>query len=164
MTDDDAVALERLEADKVQAIREWPAYTGEFQPLDYALRSGGWLDTLPESPTTRRYAATKNRELVGFSILTDITSEAAEIYLAVRPGLTGHGIGRMLMDLTLAKGFCDLGLSRVYLKVRIWHKHAIDLYEKAGFVTTGHNREEVAGEMVDFQIMELQAKDFKPVA
>jgi RimJ/RimL family protein N-acetyltransferase len=145
-------------------IHAWPPYLGEFKPLDYALRPGGWLDTLPESSTTRRFIVKANRQLVGFSILTDITSEAAEIYLAVRPGLTGHGIGRMLMELTLAKGFRDMGLSRAYLKVRIWHKHAIDLYEKVGFVTTGHKREEVAGEMVDFQIMELQAKDFKPVA
>jgi hypothetical protein len=40
----------------------------------------------------------------------------------------------------------------------------IALYKKIGFVTTGQKREEVAGEMVDFQTMELQAKDFKPVA
>jgi RimJ/RimL family protein N-acetyltransferase len=159
-----SVSLQPLNVANVREINAWPPYEGAFRPLDYALRSGGWLDTLPESSSTCRFAALLDGRLAGFSILTDITSEAAEIYLAVRADLTGHGVGRQILELTLARAFFEMKLIRVYLKVRVWHKHAIALYEKAGFVTTGQKQEEVAGEMVDFQIMELQASHFKPAA
>lgn len=159
-----SVSLRPLIAADAREVNAWPSYEGAFRPLDYALRSGGWLDTLPESPATCRFAALLDGRLVGFSILTDITSEAAEIYLAVRPDLTGHGVGRQILELTLARAFFEMELARVHLKVRLWHKRAIALYQKAGFVTTGQKQEEVAGEMVEFQIMELQASHFKPAA
>ena len=157
-----SVSVQPMEVVTVREINSWPNYGGSFRALDYALRPGGWLDALPESINTRRFAARLDGQLVGFSILTDITREAAEIYLAVHPELTGRGIGRQIMESTLAKAFFEIGLSRVHLKVRVWHKRAITLYQKVGFVAKGQKREEVNGEMVDFQIMELQKADFKP--
>lgn len=162
MRSENEISFSPLDAACAKEIHAWPPYTGEFKPLDYALRSGGWLDAMPESPTTRRYAVRLDGRLTGFSILTDITAKAAEIYLAVKPGLTGKGIGGRLMELTLLNAFNELKLSRVYLKVRVWHKHAITLYEKVGFVTTGQKQEPIAGELVGFQIMELEAKNYRP--
>ena len=154
------LTLRLLSESHRQEIQSWPPYTGDFAPLDYALRPGGWLDSMPESAVTHRYAAMLNGQLVGFSLLTDITADAAEIYLAVKPGITGKGIGGQLMDLTLEKGFRDLKLGRIYLKVRVWHKRAIALYEKEGFMTTGRKQEEIAGEMVDFLTMEISASNY----
>jgi RimJ/RimL family protein N-acetyltransferase len=150
------VSLNPLSANDVEQIRAWPKYSGAFAPLDYALRSGGWLDMFPESSRTRRLGAWVNAEFVGFSLLVDITQEAAEFYIAVHPALTGKKLGEQITTATLLFAFRELQLKRVYLKVRIWHTGAKRLYEKCGFVVTGSIREEIQGEMVDFCLMEAR--------
>lgn len=142
-------------------IRGWPPYEGEFKPLDYALREGGWLDAMPESPSTRQFAVRSEGRLIGFSILTDIREGAAEIYLAVHPSHLGQGLGRQIMQSVLRIAFEELKLLSVHLKVRSWHTRAIALYERLGFVTTGEKRETVQGEMVTFRMMQLGVEAFK---
>ena len=129
--------IRQLTAEDVKTIRDWPAYPSEFSALDYALREHGWLDDFPEGPTNHRYGAWENAELVGFSILTEIRSRRAEFYIAVHPDKLGQGLGKVLTQLVLAKGFQELGLDTIYLKVRAWHARGIRVYEKAGFHKVG---------------------------
>jgi RimJ/RimL family protein N-acetyltransferase len=152
------VRLQPLTPDDVVAIRAWPPYTGEFAPLDYALRPGGWLDAFPESMTTRRLGIWSDGMLVGFSLLTDIKGERAEFYIAIHPQETGRGIGRLAIPKVLAIAFNDLRLQVVFLKVRVWHHHGIALYERMGFVATGEITEDVQGRPERFLKMEVRAK------
>jgi hypothetical protein len=55
--------LRPLSSADANNIKEWPKYPEEFERLDYALRSGGWLDTFPESPATVRLGGWLHGEL-----------------------------------------------------------------------------------------------------
>jgi RimJ/RimL family protein N-acetyltransferase len=149
------VVLRPLSPADVESIKQWPRYSGEFVLLDYALRSGGWLDTFQESATTIRFGGWLHGELVGFSLLTEISAESAEFYIAIHPAQTGRGIGRKITTEILKYAFANLKVRRVYLKVRKWHSRGIALYERVGFVITGDKIENIQGEPVDFFLMEI---------
>ncbi len=137
-------------------IRKWPPYTGDFAPLDYALREGGWLDAFPESETCRRLALLKDGELVGFSLLTDIRDGKAEFYIAIHPSWVGQGVGQEATRAVLAHGFRELGLQMIYLKVRSWHERGIHIYRKMGFSPAGEKTETIQGVTERFIIMEAR--------
>lgn len=142
------------EAD-TSAITRWPPYPQSLCDLDYALREGGWLDQFPESTQTRRFAAWEDAQLVGFSLLTDISTADAEFYIALHPQQIGRGVGRLIAQKTLAIGFTEMGLQRIYLKVRDWHQRGIVLYESLGFKKTGCSIVEIQGQPVNFVNMEI---------
>jgi RimJ/RimL family protein N-acetyltransferase len=149
------VAVKPLTATDVQAIRCWPAYTGRFLPLDYALRENGWLDQFPASATNRRWGAWRDGELVGFALLTNIQNEEAEFYLAVHPDRFRQGVGREITRKVLDLGTKQLGLKRIYLRVRDWHTDAIGLYKSVGFKELpGTQVNTVNGAPVTFVTME----------
>jgi len=156
------VVLRPLTEADARAVRDWPLYPPEVEALDYALRPGGWLDQFPEAADTQRFAAWDGPELVGFSILTHVAGGEAEFYVALRPDRIGRGVGRALTEQTLAAGFGGLGLKRIYLKVRPWHRRAAALYEKLGFRRTGRAVEEVQGRPVEFDLMEVGPADRRP--
>jgi RimJ/RimL family protein N-acetyltransferase len=155
------ITLKPLTREDVNVIRYWPPYPRELVDLDYASREGGWLDEFPESPTTRRFVAWNGSHLVGFSILTDIANGNAEFYIALHPGWIGRGIGREVTNQTLAIGFEQLDLRRIYLKVRDWHERAIALYESVGFRKFGTCVADVHGQPVHFVTMEIR-KPLRP--
>lgn len=109
----------------------------------------------PESPTTIRLGGWTNGNLVGFSLLTDITASSAEFYIALHPAKTGRGIGRQLTEETIKFAFTKLKLRKVYLKVRKWHSRGIELYKQVGFVVTGEKEEDIQGSPVGFYVMEI---------
>jgi RimJ/RimL family protein N-acetyltransferase len=150
------ILLKPLTPVDAAAIRRWPPYPERFKLLDYALREGGWLDEYPESSTTRRFAAWEDDKLVGFSLLTDIQNGQGEFYIAVQPELISRGIGRILMEQTIAFGFEKLALKRIYLKVRDWHQQGISLYESLGFRKCGTSVADIHGKPVHFVTMELR--------
>ena len=152
------VHLQPLAPDDVVSVRAWPPYAGEFAPLDYALRPGGWLDAFPESPTTRRFGIWRDETLVGFSLLTDINAGRAEFYIALHPQETGHGLGRAAIPKILSVAFSDLRLDVRYLKVRVWHRRGIALYERMGFVATGEKTEDIQGSPERFLAMEVHGE------
>jgi RimJ/RimL family protein N-acetyltransferase len=157
-----ALQLRPLAAADAATIAGWPPYRGDAAPLDYALRRGGWLDTFPAGAKTVHLGVCSRRRsaarLVAFSLLTDITREAAEFYIAVHPDELGRGIGRRATELVLDHARRDLGLSRVYLKVRTWHERAIQLYESVGFTRTGETEVDIQGNPVHFLIMEIDLR------
>jgi RimJ/RimL family protein N-acetyltransferase len=149
------IDLRPLAPADVARIRRWPKYPKEFALLDYALRSGGWLDLYAASPANLRLGAWSGGRLVGFSLLTDITPEAAEFYIALHPAQIGRGVGREVTAQTLEYAFKELGLKRVYLKVRPWHKRGITLYKQLGFVPKGLKTQLIQGKPVRFRVMEV---------
>jgi RimJ/RimL family protein N-acetyltransferase len=139
---DRVVVVRPLTATDVEAVRSWPPYTGRLHVLDYALRENGWLDQFPASATNGRWGAWRAGELVGFALLTDIQNHAAEFYLAVHPDRFREGLGREITRKVLDLGTKQLGLTRIYLRVRDWHKASLALFKSVGF-------RQLPGEQVD---------------
>ena len=151
------VTIKRLAAADAVAIEDWPPYPKAFASLDYALRHpDGWLHQFPESAENRRYAAWRGSELVGFSLLAHTKDGEAEFYVAVHPELLHKGIGRAITEQTVAAGFEQLGLSRIYLKVRDWHTGAARLYESVGFQKYGEAEELIQGKPTKFVMMQIR--------
>ena len=79
------------------------------------------------------------RRLAGY-VVALLTGEEAEIAdLAVEPGARRRGIGRALLDRTLAE-LADEGVRTLFLEVRESHRAARALYERAGFRAVGRRR------------------------
>ena len=152
----ETIRLESLVQGDADSINDWPPYPQELIDLDYALRPGGWLDQFPESTRTHRYAIKDGDLLVGFTILTNIRNADAEFYIAVHPDHLGKGIGTAATRQTVLIGFHRLGLSRIYLKVRLWHKRAIQTYKNVGFTMCGTSEEVIHGKHVQFLTMEIR--------
>ena len=148
--------LRPLSAADQRTVRGWPPYPSEFADLDYALRADGWLDQFPAGPGNHRYGAWVDRDLVGFSILTETGPGEAEFFIALHPERLGQGIGRELTPLVLAEGFRALGLRRIHLKVRSWHTRGIHLYAQAGFREVGETEMEIRGKRERFVLMEAR--------
>ena len=149
------ITLEPLTDADVTAIHQWPPYQKPFDVLDYALRSGGWLDNYPDSKTNVRYGIWQHGKLIGFSLLTDVKSGEAEFYIALHPDHTRRNVGREATVQTIRRGFREYGLNRIHLKVRDWHQGARRMYAGVGFQERGSLTELVQGKPVAFVKMEL---------
>jgi RimJ/RimL family protein N-acetyltransferase len=157
---DKSIQLRPLWPSDAKAVHAWPPYPPAFAKLDYALRPGGWLDQFPRSATppatTLRFAAWREGQLVGFAILTHITDTDAEFYLAIHPDHLRLRLGREITRQVLAFGFHEVGLRRIYLKVRTWHP-AVALYESIGFKRVGDPfTETIQGQADEFVTMECK--------
>jgi RimJ/RimL family protein N-acetyltransferase len=151
---DEVVTLKTLTDTDVAAIHAWTPYKAPIDVLDYALRPGGWLDQYPRSPRNVRYGIWHKGELVGFSLLTDIGNGEAEFYIALRADQTRRNLGREGTLQTIRRGFHELGLKRIHLKVRDWYG-ARKMYASIGFRECGNFEEQTDGKLVKFVRMEL---------
>ncbi len=86
----------------------------------------------------------------------------AELYIVVRPGCTGRGIGSQAVRWLCAYGFIQLGLIRIYLYTLAHNTGARRLYERLGFVHEGVLRSHIChqGEFVDRHVQALLKTDW----
>lgn len=153
--------LLRLLAEKDRGtIEQWPPYPFEFEGLDYALRKGGWLDEFCDKTEARCFIAEESGEPIAFTILAKTGEYEAEMRVALRADKTGLGLGRNVTTETLARGFGELGLSRIHLIVRKNNQRAIHLYQRLGFDAQGECCKIIKGHSVQFQIMSLLRCDY----
>lgn len=129
--------------------------------LDYALRDGGWLDEYLGKEATEILVAEDGDDVIGFSILTKKTGACAEFRIALHPHRLGHGWGRTLTRLTLARGFSGAAYEKIVLIVRKNNPRAQRLYESLRFLPCGECTELVNGEQVPFLQMEIDKKTFE---
>ncbi|MBI3562835.1 MAG: GNAT family N-acetyltransferase [Gammaproteobacteria bacterium] len=149
------LSLRPLHAADVAAIASWPVYPPEFTDLDYALRAQGWLAEHLHQPDTWVFAAHQADELIAFTMMAKTSEREAEFRIALRADKIGQGLGRLITGMTLAKGFTQLGLSRVHLIVRKNNPRAIHLYQRLGFVARAACWKEINGKRVHFLEMDL---------
>jgi nicotinamidase-related amidase/RimJ/RimL family protein N-acetyltransferase len=149
------IILRKMTEPDIREIYRWPAYPGDMEQMDYALREQGWLDEMHPKADASLYAATDGDELIGFSLLARTGAGEAEFRIAVRADRTGQRLGETITMLTLRKGFAEMGLSRIHLIVRTNNNRGIRLYRRLGFTECGRCRKEIRGMLVDFLMMEL---------
>jgi len=80
---------------------------------------------------------------VGFALSRLLIDEAELLLLAVEPHARGHGVGRALIERTVAIA-AGKGAHRLLLEVRDGN-HALDLYTEAGFGEIGRRRDYYRG-------------------
>jgi diamine N-acetyltransferase len=157
--------LREITEKDVAVIQNWPIYPEEFKDLDYALREAGWISEYLGKKGTKIYVAEESDVLIGFTILSRDDEEgagcSAEFRIALHPDILGQGAGEKLAQMTIRKGFEELGFQRIHLIVRKSNPHARKLYQHCGFQDTGEYRKEVNGIVADFQEMELERENFK---
>ena len=151
------IKLRMLEAADLATIQNWPSYPPEFEDLDYALRSNGWLAKFSDQPDTWIYIAEQEREIIAFSILSKTNKSDAEFRIALRPDKIGLGIGNTIVSMTLHAGFTEIGLSRIHLVVRKNNARAIGLYKRIGFIKYGDCVQNVNGKLVNFYAMDISS-------
>lgn len=151
------IKLRMLEAADLATIQNWPSYPSEFEDLDYALRSNGWLAKFHDQPDTWIYIAEQEREIIAFSILSKTNKSEAEFRIALRPDKIGLGIGNTFATMTLHAGFTEIGLSRIHLVVRKNNPRAIGLYKRIGFIECGDCVQNVNGKLVNFYAMDISS-------
>jgi diamine N-acetyltransferase len=148
------IVLRYIDDSDRKAVLQWPPYPPDFADLDYALRAGGWLDVYREIPDTVCFAVEKDGELIGFTILSRTGVGAAEFRIALHPDRTGGGLGGRIAELTLEKGFEEMGYDRIHLIVRKANPRAASVYRRMGFTETGSCVKTIDGKMVELLIME----------
>ena len=102
----------------------------------------------------------KQGELIAFTILSKTGKTEAEFRIALRADRIGQGFGRAITNMTLAKGFTAIGLTRIHLIVRKNNHRAISLYKSFGFTVRGECFKSVNGKQVYFQVMELLKESY----
>lgn len=150
-----SMVLRLLKEDDITLIQHWPTYPPEFEELDYALRNNGWLTEYRNIPNTKIYIAEQAGETVAFSILSKTGGTEAEFRIALRADKLGHGLGKIITSMTLAKGFTEIALSRIHLIVRKNNSRAIRLYKRLGFNENGDCWKNINGKQVNFLVMEI---------
>ena len=154
------IHLKEIEESDIELIRRWPAYQGDMDQLDYALRQGGWIDELGSRKGAAIYGALEGDELIGFSILAPTGELEAEFRIALRADRTGQGLGEEISYLTLRRGFEGMGLSRIHLIVRKNNGRGRALYRRLRFADTGECQKDIRGKSVDFLMMDINAEAF----
>lgn len=149
------IQLRNLSTDDMAVIRSWPPYPLEFEDLDYALRNNGWLTEYRNKPDTWCFAVEQSGELIAFTILSKTGKDEAEFRIALRADRTGQGLGGAITAMTLARGFAEIGLSRIHLIVRKNNPRAIRLYSRLGFAERGECFKNINGKQAHFLIMDL---------
>jgi ribosomal-protein-alanine N-acetyltransferase len=93
---------------------------------------GNFLDSL-YSGYEMWVARDSNGILSGYLLLMIMVDEAHLLNIAVRRDVQGTGIGRLLLDhaVTLTR---ERNLNSILLEVRPSNGHAVDVYERYGFV------------------------------
>ena len=127
------IVLAPIEPEEIEIIREWETYPPEFAELDYALRTGGWIDEFYTDPLTRIFTAKSAHEIIGFSLLSTQDAET-EFRIAIKPDKISKGFGKIVTQATLSEFYKNNGTHRLYLIVRFTNTIAQKLYEKVGFV------------------------------
>jgi len=146
------VELEEVARD---IIDRWPEYMAPYEKMTPVLRSpGGWLDTFHGKPGSNIYAAYDDGSLVGFSILACNNGEA-EFRVAIHPERVNNisKYGTQLTRQTLRKGFDELLLRRIELRLFKPAGHVVRMFEKAGFkAADGTN---------DVLVMVIEDRDYR---
>jgi ribosomal-protein-alanine N-acetyltransferase len=109
---------------------------------------------------THYIAARADGRLVGYAGIARLGNRPPFEYeihtIGVDPAFQGHGIGRRLLDVLLARA--DADAAAVFLEVRTDNAAAIGLYESTGFTTIGLRKRYYQGSGADAYTMRREGR------
>ena len=109
-----------------------------------------------------------DRKLIGLTLLKDINlinrSTETAIYIG-DSNYKGKGFSTEALQLTLSFAFNELGIHRVWLKVRTDNRPALSLYKRIGFIEEGILRDSIFknGKYHDLAVLSLLKDEFEEV-
>jgi len=111
--------------------------------LDAAAFDPPWVYGLDTLQVAQRYASTltvieQKGEMLGYQLSTQHGLDGHLARLAVLPHMQGHGLGGMLIG-EMVRFFAGRGISTVTVNTQEDNLHSQHLYERVGFVRTGHS-------------------------
>jgi len=120
------------EAD-ARAVAVW-RYPAEYSFYDVDSDAADLAELLDPAEWGRRYFSVDDdgSELVGFFVFK-VSGRTAEIGLALRPDLTGIGLGESFVDTAVQFAAERFGVESFTLSVAAFNVRAIKVYERAGF-------------------------------
>ncbi len=172
--DDDSIDIE--------AVAIVPLTPGDIESFHHALdivaRERKYLSMLEAPPLEQtlqfvtgciergdpRFVALVRDEVVGWCDITrqdwPIHAHRGTLGMGIVPAYRGRGLGRKLINATLAQAR-KAGFVRIELSVHSDNAHAISLYDKAGFVREGVQRDAVYvdGEYRDAIVMAIVERE-----
>jgi hypothetical protein len=163
----DVIKIEPAYLDKmIRTVAAWPPYDAPYEEMSYLLRPpNGWLTVFASRPGCEAYAAYAAGTFVGFSLLVGDGPHDAELYIAIHPrhvNTKEKRFGARLTRETISKGFGELALQRIHLKVRNDVQHRVLMYEHLHFRRFGTIHSEVVnGINTEFIRMEMERADFQ---
>jgi RimJ/RimL family protein N-acetyltransferase len=129
-------------------------------------KTRAWLERAASDASVRAFAVTLRGEHVGNVVLDEIDAPLGSGRLSVYIGEVGArrmGVGKAAVALAVARGFEELGLRRIWLKVHARNDAAVAIYEALGFVFEGRLRDAfpLGGEHVDALLMGILAPEWR---
>jgi ribosomal-protein-alanine N-acetyltransferase len=114
-----------------------------FDPLFGEAWNAGQCLGIMSLPDVWLSFAEAGDRIVGFALSRLLMDEAELLLLAVEPDARGHGVGRALIERTVAIAI-GKGAHRLLLEVRDGNQ-ALDLYQGSGFSEIGRRRDYYRG-------------------
>ncbi|MCL7970650.1 MAG: ribosomal protein S18-alanine N-acetyltransferase [marine benthic group bacterium] len=109
---------------------------------------------LMRRPSAALLVAERESEVVGYSVTWFAADEAELGDIAVLPELRGLGLGRLLLDESIALAR-ERGTRSLYLEVREANRVARELYRSAGFEVAGVRKQYYKEPVEDAIVMRL---------
>ncbi|MBK6444137.1 MAG: GNAT family N-acetyltransferase [Bacteroidetes bacterium] len=142
-------------------------FSGHPFPVNYEQEKEWYLKILGSNIPTTAFGIeiVSSSQLAGMTFLKNINQlhRQAEFAILVDKAQSGKGYGKEACMQTLQFAFSNLGLHRIFLKVRKDNTAAIKVYTACGFTEEGVLREDVykQGEFKDVLIMSILSYEFQ---
>ncbi|MBA7547606.1 Spermidine N(1)-acetyltransferase [subsurface metagenome] len=142
-------------------------YAGHPFPVNLEMESDWYEKILRSNVPTTVFGIefVSEKKLIGLTILKNINLIHRKAEFAIFIGdkeERGKGYSRTATQKTLAFGFNQLGLNRIYLNVQKNNEVAIKLYESIGFIIEGEVRKSIYkdGQFYNEYIMSILNNEF----
>ncbi len=122
----------------MQLIPTTLAHLDDLESIEQSTQFSPWpraeFERSLNSNQRMAWTALAAERVIGFAVYNIIGSEAELLTISIAPDCQGRGLGRQLLQQTLAHLECD----SVFLEVRESNTSARGLYESLGFNEIGH--------------------------
>lgn len=108
-----------------------------------------WIKKVIDDIDSERYAILVDEKYIGNVQLTNIKNNESYFGIFIGdPEYWGQGIGTVATCLMIERGFDQLELEKIKLRVRKGHSRAYNIYKKLGFKTTHEDDELIHMELI----------------
>ncbi|MDO4772774.1 MAG: GNAT family N-acetyltransferase [Bacillota bacterium] len=154
------IVLEEFEKKDVLKLKNWGVHE-DLRYIQYGFDlfyDDGNFDTWYEiktAPRKKLFAIKEGSEIRGYISLRDISSilRSAVLGISIDPNYLSEGIGKCAMEQFLELYFTEMQMRTLHLKVSLFNRRAIRLYESLGFVFKKTRLERFENQMHNFKLL-----------